>query len=127
MPNTSPEKYYGHLWENWQAAVQEAQTLLITLARQRRTITYGELAASLTTISIDAGSYAMTGLLRDVHRLDMANQRPSLATLVVRRSDGRPGPGYFKGLADIEDEAFNEDYWQAEFERLCTYWASQPE
>lgn len=109
--------------ENWEAARQEMRDILIDCARQRQTITYGELSARMQTIHIPAHSYAMSGMLREIIDVDHRDERGILATLVVRKSDGRPGPGYFKsaidrGLSDDDLEA----YWQSEFNKVCNYW-----
>lgn len=117
------QTHYGHLLDHWQAAKEEARHILIDHARQGQTITYGELSASIQTVEIPYHSYAMSGLLRELHREEEAASRPGLATLVVRKSDGLPGPGYFKSLAEAGiPEADFRAYWQTKFEAVCEYW-----
>lgn len=122
------ETHFGHLWESWHLGLKEAQDILIDHARQRQTITYGELSSLIQTIHIPHNSYAMTGLLRELYQADVKHKRPELATLVVRKSDGRPGPGYFKSMMERgADAASIEDYWQDQFDKVCTYWAEHDE
>ena len=122
------KRHYGFLTESWEAAVREARQILISHARQRLTVTYGELSSLIQTVHIPHNSYAMSGLLRELHRDDVAAQRPGLATLVVRKSDRLPGPGYFAGL---EDEGIPEAdfvrYWQEKFDEICAYWQNHPD
>ncbi len=122
------ETHFGHLWESWHLGLKEAQDILIDHARQRKTITYGELSGLIQTIHVPHNSYAMTGLLREIHHEDVKYKRPGLATLVVRKSDGRPGAGYFKDMIDAgADQMTMEAYWQARFEEICTYWLEHDE
>lgn len=74
------------------------ERLLIAAARERRPVTYGQLLAfferRLTPITVRA-------LCRDLGRVESRRQGagwPDLACLVVRRSDGLPGEGYFESL-----------------------------
>lgn len=97
------------------------RTILIGLARQRQTISYSELSLQMQTLYLSHRGQAMYGMLTDIDREDEAAGRPGLATLVVRKSDGRPGPGYFAGIDDIDPET----YWLREFDRVCAYWEAQ--
>ena len=70
---------------------------LIAAARERRPVTYGQLLAffdrKVTPVNVGA-------LCRDlgiVCRSVVAKGGPDLACLVVRKSDGMPGDGYFTG------------------------------
>jgi hypothetical protein len=71
---------------------------LIRAALERRPVTYGQLLAffgwKVTRVTVGA-------LCRDLGRVEerRAGQGwPDLACLVVRRSDGLPGEGYFNSL-----------------------------
>lgn len=121
----SASTHFGHLLPNWQAAKTQMRDILIECARQRRTITYGELAEQITLIHIPPNSYAMAGMLREISQEDQEAERGYLATLVVRKSDGRPGPGYFKGVEGNREDL--EAFWQAQFVRVCDDWATPPQ
>jgi hypothetical protein len=117
---------YGLLVEQWQAAKAEMRAILIQLARARQTITYGELAAEMRAASIHPYSYAMTNMLDELGRDNEAEGKPTLATLVVRKADGRPGPGFFrKQVAQGATAPDLEAFWQAQFERVCVEWDDQ--
>src|SRR5262245_30461957 len=74
------------------------ERVLIQAARERRPVTYGQVLAyfgwKVTQVTVGA-------LCRDLGRLGerRAGQGwPDLACLVVRKSDGLPGEGYFTSL-----------------------------
>jgi hypothetical protein len=74
------------------------ERVLIEAARERRPVTYGQLLAffgrKVTRITVAA-------LCRDLGRVcDRVEARggPDMACLVVRKSDGLPGEGYFACL-----------------------------
>ncbi|PJF45190.1 MAG: hypothetical protein CUN55_00030 [Phototrophicales bacterium] len=119
----SKESRFGHLIDNWEAVKQEVREILIECARQRKTITYGELSSRLKTAHIPAYSYAMSALLGEIIREGEAEEWGILATLVVRKSDGLPGAGYFKAMAARGIPASEyRAIWETEFKRVCDYW-----
>ena len=74
------------------------ERILIQSARERRPVTYGQLLAmferKVTRITVSA-------LCRDLGRVEERRAGegwPDLACLVVRKSDGLPGEGYFDSL-----------------------------
>lgn len=73
---------------------------LIQAAKERRPVTYGQLLAyfewRVTRITVAA-------LCRDLGRVQsrhVGDGWPDLACLVVRKSDGQPGEGYFASLRE---------------------------
>lgn len=118
------EKRYGHLLEHWNAARDEARAILVQCARDRQTITYGELAERIRAARIEPHSYGMVGLLTEIAREDTAAGRPVLVTLVVRQSDGLPGPGYFREALEHGADRDNlRGLWEARLRELCDYYA----
>ena len=116
-------KRYGHLIEHWNAAKDEMRTILIRCAREKRTITYGELSAEIQAASIHPYSYAMANMLDEIGYENMAQGKTALPTLVVRKSDGRPGPGFFrKSYASGASGDDLEQFWQEQFARVCEEW-----
>lgn len=74
------------------------ERVLVEAAREGRPLTYGQLLAyferRVTRITVGA-------LCRDLARIERRRDGqgwPDLACLVVRRSDGLPGEGYFASL-----------------------------
>lgn len=114
-------KRYGHLLENWQAAKAEMWEILTQCARVGRTITYSELSALIQSTHLPPYSYGMAGMLTEIDQRCAAEGKTSLATLVVRKSDGRPGGGYFTGIPTDDMEA----YWQDQFARVCQEWVAE--
>jgi hypothetical protein len=80
--------------------LERFERVLIQAARERRSVTYGELLRyferKVTRVTVGA-------LCRDLglvcRRVEAAGG-PDLAALVVRKSDGLPGEGYFRALRD---------------------------
>ncbi len=78
------------------------ERVLILAARERRALTYGQVLAfferRVTRITVGA-------LCRDLGKMERRRQAdgwPDLACLVVRKSDGLPGEGYFTSLRSDE-------------------------
>lgn len=78
--------------------LERLEAVLVQAARERRPVTYGQLLGyfgrKVTRITVGA-------LCRDlglVCRRVEAQGGPDLAVLVVRKSDGLPGEGYFGSL-----------------------------
>lgn len=103
---------------------------LIEVARQRDTITYGEIAplVGLTMVRPpDRG--ALGALLDEVDRAELAAGRPLLCAIVVRRDRGLPGRGFFRNarLLGFDPESADAAFWRAELERVHDWWAGSAE
>ena len=79
---------------------EKLERVLLRVARDRETITYGELLAfferRVTRITVGALCKDLGVVCRKVE----GEGAPDLACLVVRKSDGLPGEGYFQSLRD---------------------------
>ena len=108
------------------AVKREMRDLLIALAQMQQTISYSELAAQLRTAYIHYRAPVFDHLLQDIGNEEVAAGRPVLPVLVVNKQTGRCGAGFFKRCAvygfDVSDP---EAFWQAEFERVCTFWSDR--
>lgn len=110
----------------WHTLKREVRALLVTLAQTRRTISYSDLAVQLRTATLHHRAPAFHALLREVCRDEMAQGRPSLGVLVVRKQTGLCGAGFFKfAAASGEDVSDPERYWQMEFDRVCGFWSDR--
>ncbi len=107
----------------WEVMREAMRVELIEVAKQRRIITYGDLAL-LLPVYIHPGSYAFTRLLSQVCAAADQAGEGSLCALVVSKSTGIPGAGFFRGMAEqgIDVSDF-QDYWQAEVERVFARWS----
>lgn len=115
---------YGLSDEQWRTAQDEIRHILVGVAKLQTTITYGELATQLTTISPHPGSYAFHALLRIVCKSEREAQRGNLCAVVVSKAHGMPGQGFFKMLMkqgyDCTD---TKACWEKELARLYDIWA----
>ena len=68
-----------------------ARELLLSAARGRRTVTYGQL---MKKFKISRGR-RLTALIGAVDRGESAAGAPGFAAIIVRRDTGFPGGGYF--------------------------------
>jgi len=115
----SDQTRYGFSCSAWEHARAEADEILRRCARERRTITYGELCRSIASIELKPRSWAMMAFLGEA--CDAADREHGvvLATLVVRSDTGRPGEGYFRHAAGRgEDVSDREAYWCSCAERV---------
>jgi hypothetical protein len=113
---------WGLSAQDWESARAQAEALLVERARQRRTVTYSELCASITVARFTPYSWRLIALLDEICSERDAERGIVLATLVVRRDSGRPGEGYFAHAARAgRDVADREGFWLAEAERA---WSS---
>jgi len=88
--------------------VDELEALLILKAKAGRCISYGEVFAwfGLPFQRFQVGQ--LCAALDEVDRLQRGRDRPELAVLVVRQSDGIPGQGWWVSK--------NQQEWQGPIE-----------
>jgi hypothetical protein len=105
------------------AVLDEMRAILIDCAKRRQTITYSELAQTITSARMHHRAPIFHRLLDHLMTGDDPDE-PSLATLVVRKDSGIPGMGYF-AIAGRDGEYVPdpEAYWKERFDELCAYWA----
>jgi hypothetical protein len=111
---------------NWDELKAEMRAILINQARQRATITYSSLAASMQTVHMHHRAPYFHKLLRDMDADEVRDGRPSLAALVVRKDTGIPGSGFFTEAPFVAGEIFDPiAYWQRDFDIICDYWGEK--
>lgn len=80
--------------------LEKLERVLVTAARERRPVTYGQLLAyferRVTPVTVGALCRDLGAVCRRVE----AKGGPDLAVLVVRKSDALPGEGYFTSLRE---------------------------
>lgn len=87
---------YGFSETDWNVYKTEARTFLIEEARRRGLITYGDLAAKMTTIEVEPHDMVLWDIIGDVARDEEAAGRGLLSAIVVhKRGDMEPGKGFF--------------------------------
>lgn len=109
---------------DYQASKACMLTILIEVAQQRQLITYRELGMAMAP-PLHHRNRLLYELLQDICYDEAQANRPNLCALVVRRSSGIPGIGFFVGMAEGYHDA--HDYWQSCVEDCWTYWAGDPQ
>ena len=106
----------------WEVMREAMRVELIELAKQKRIVTYSELALMLP-VYIHPGSYNFTRLLSQVCASEEAAGHGLLCALVVSKATGIPGAGFFRGAAERGYDASSpEEYWQSQLERVFAFW-----
>lgn len=118
---------YRALHERYHEAVRDT---LIRRACVRRTITYGELAQR---VGLPRQRHVLIRqlprLLEDINNYEAAEGWPLLGVLVVRKSDGRPGAGFFRlaratgRLSKRAGVAGEQRFFREELQRVYAAWA----
>jgi hypothetical protein len=109
---------------NLNAVREEMRAEMIACARARETITYSELSMRLQTAYIHYHSTYMVRLLDDIGRQEFEAGRPILPAVVVRKSNGIPGGGYFRELAQMTELPVEMvEQWRKDLEAVFDYWA----
>ena len=111
--------------------IDRLEALLIEAARERRSMTYGEVLGHFGIRITPRRVYALCRDLGAVCARNRARGEPELAVLVVRKSDGLPGEGFFHGL--WRDGAYDgaatgpaaATFIRRESERVFAYWAAR--
>ena len=98
---------------------------LVGVAKQRRTVTYSEVAKLIKRAAI-----AMGPVLEEVGWDEWTHDRPMLTSLVIRKGEGTPGPGFYQlanrlGHGPIDRDSAH-DFWRAECKKVYEYWYLKP-
>lgn len=109
--------------------IEVPEVLLVelrTVAREKRTAPYKQIADS---IGIDTSNWRFANqlgpLLDQVNRDEYANGRPLLSAVVVGKSTGYPGIGFFKCVQELLGITVTDNlkYWKEELQRVQEYWS----
>ena len=73
--------------------IKRARSLLLSSARERGTVTYGQL---MKRFKVSRGK-ALSRLIGAVDRAEYESGAPGFAAIIVRKDTGYPGGGYFRG------------------------------
>jgi len=104
----------------WGVARAALLELLVSVARSRSTVTYGEAARVAFGGRFSARSGALMDLLGDVDESVQLQRGVMLAALVVRKDSGIPGEGFFTFASEVLGREFEgkEEFWRAEAEAV---------
>jgi hypothetical protein len=109
----------------WEAACDEVRAILIRVARERQTITYGELAKRIETIPIPSGhDVRLNQMLGSIGKFEDDEGRPMLNVLVICRDPPSPGKGFFDWSRQLGRTVRDELEFQSTETQACyEYWA----
>ncbi len=112
--------------EQRQTYKDEMRAILIQLARDKKLITYGELALRMS-IYLHPHSFTFTNLLRQVCGEEYDKGHGMLCALVVSKITGMPSGGYFRGMANLREDAGMSEMdieaaWRADVESVFALW-----
>jgi len=105
------------------AIKEEMRAILIQFARQGETITYSDLSLRLQYAPLHPHSFLFSHILRDICREEETAGHGQLCALVVSKTTGMPGGGYFR--RDIWHNLETDDLetmWRSELESVFDYW-----
>lgn len=109
------------------AAKEEMRSCLIDLARRREIVTYTDLCAMIQSVHLHPHSFIFMHILTDVCREEAERGHGMLCALVVSKTTGIPGAGYFRGMAAMgRDVSEFEASWREELEQVFDFWSAQP-
>jgi hypothetical protein len=99
---------------------------LIGIARERETVTYGEIGRQANLDMMKPPHRAVLGLMLDeIDRHEHAAGRPLLSAVVVLKQTGVSSRGFFAcaRTLGVETGPDERDFWAAELRRVYDYWA----
>ncbi|MFZ4826597.1 MAG: hypothetical protein ACOYLB_04520 [Phototrophicaceae bacterium] len=109
---------------DYQASKAQMLAILVNVAQNRHLITYRELGVAMSP-PLHHRNRLLYELLQDICYDEAQANRPNLCALVVRKSSGIPGIGFFVGMATGYHDA--HDYWQTCVQHCWAYWAGEPQ
>ncbi len=118
---------YGYVGPDWDAAKDEAKSVLIDVARRKGRIAYSELVEKIHAIDIGAHDPRLFHLLGEISTEEDNEGRGMLTAIVVHKSgDMQPGPGFFELAKSLgKDTTDILACWIKEFNRVHDYWANK--
>lgn len=115
----------GYSKAAWASAKEEARSCMIEIARNGDTVTYTDLAASITSLFFQARDPNLNELLRQVACDEDAAGRGMLTVIVVHKhGDKQPGPGFYELAQELgKPYKDKETFWIEELKRVYRYWS----
>jgi hypothetical protein len=93
---------FGYTMKQWEKFKAEARGILVEIASQRGMITYGDLAARMTTVHVEPHDMVLWEIIGDVARDEEEEGRHLLSVVVVHKhGDMEPGGGFYDLAKDF--------------------------
>jgi len=118
---------YGFEGAQWDAAKQEAKSILIEVATRKGRIAYSELVGQIGSLSLEPHDTRLFHLLGEISSEEDNAGRGMITAIVVHKSgDMQPGPGFFD-LAKLLGKDVKDPLvcWISEFNRVHDYWSNK--
>jgi hypothetical protein len=103
----------------------ELRAAMIGAARARELLTYTELVLRVPSVVLHPHSFILVHLMSDVCADEYAKTEIMLCALIVSKTTGKPGAGYFRGFGARSAVESGDDWetaWRAEVERAFAYY-----
>lgn len=116
----------GFTKKEWELYKAEAREIMIRTAKARAMIPYSELAAAMTSISLEAFDLRLWEIIGDVARDEAEAGRGILSVVVVHKSgDMEPGNGFFELAKHYKRNLSNKQkcFWD-ELHKAHDEWAN---
>lgn len=110
---------------DWDSFKKEACKIMSSVASQRQMITYGDLAAQMTTIQVEPHEIVLWEIIGDVARDEEQAGRGLLSVVVVHKhGDMEPGPGFFELAKYFKRNTSDQTKcWIEETKRVYKVWS----
>ncbi len=115
---------YGFTKEQWSTGKEEMRRVLIERAKLRGMIPYSELVQTLSSIELEANSFALFTMLGEISTEEDQAGRGMLSVIVVHKvGDMQPGRGFFELAQSLgRDTSDILACWVAELKRVHACW-----
>ncbi|MXY55855.1 MAG: hypothetical protein F4029_05365 [Gammaproteobacteria bacterium] len=117
---------HGFAPADWDAAKEEARRAMVAAASRGGVVAYSELVAEIRALHLEPQSTHLAHMLGEISSAEHAAGRGMLTAVVVHKSDGVPGSGFFE-LARALGGDFNDSlaFWAAELAKVHETWGTR--
>ena len=103
--------------------VREIEAVLVECCRHKKTMTYGDVAASVNSVRLNPRHPWLHEFLDDISREEDGQGRGMLSAVVVRKDTGFPGEGFYRLARKLgRDVSDKTRFWRQEFDRVTANW-----
>ena len=130
MPSRPNYEKFGQTAHAWATFKAEARAYMSATAARRGMITYGDLAAQMTSVAVQAPDQMLWEIIGDVARDEGAAGRGLLSVVVVHKhGDMEPGKGFFELAKYFKRNTRDRTAcFVAELKTVYQYWSvTQPQ
>lgn len=107
----------------WSAAKSEAKQEMIAAAVAQGVMNYTQLVERITSISLQADDLRLAFLLDEISREENLAGRGMLTAVVVRKSNGQPGKGFFRLAKQLgRNTSCEATFWIEELKMVHKSW-----